>query len=824
MKRRNFNKLAGAFASAPLMLNSIPLKSFASKSLATSLDCSTVQERAIVVVRMAGANDGVNTIIPVGKYDLYASQRPDIRIADTGAGAYVPMDGPTGIDEVGMHPVMTGFRELYENADLGVVQGVSYPQSNRSHFKATDLMLTGSDGRISDIPLSEGWMGRYLESAYPEALNGPIPSLPDPLGLQLGGARLSLGFHTDEEHDVAFNLAGQNPGSIFGVFSGLGGPPPAVFPASEYGEEIEYILGQQNSISVFAERISQLYNSGGNLGSYPETDLAHQFATVARLLNGGIKTKIFLVEIGGFDTHQGQVEAGDTSVGRHAGLLDELSSAIKAFYDDLNAMGLDNRVLTVTFSEFGRKTEQNGNYGCDHGTVGPMFVAGPGARGGVVGGNVNMEELDNGAPATYEHDYRSVFGSLLVDWLGADEGVMASAGFEPYLGENKLDLVEPNLVADVAEAFCNDSSAIGEVQRVAISQPDADTWQRISFIRPYANPIVVMSPVSMNNSEEPAVAKVRNVDATGFECQIGKWENQDPAHEEELVSFMVVEQGEYTLPGGKRLMAGTTTATHRWSTVEFAERFAQPPVVLTQITSENEEVLAVTRQTAIYETDFRLRLRESQIADKKHAEETVHYIAIEEGYHTGEQKFEAVKTGGGVTHEAYEVDFVQNYGINPVLFGAIQSHAQSDTVKLRFDELSGNGVELLLQEETTVDEEIEHNPEDVGYVVFDAPGILSGGAYTPPSDIPPEEEPLPIELKLYPNPFETTFKLEIENAKDPQAKVRLYNEDATRMYLSVTMSTSATMTLNGSGLPSGIYLMIIEVDGEQFTERLIKEY
>ena len=821
MKRRDFSKLAGMMAAAPMMLNTVPVRAFASKKLAASMDCSTIQERCIVVIRLAGANDGFNTIVPVGKYDRYAALRPDIRIPDAGLQTYLPISGPTGVDQVGFNPVLEPFRAMYDNDMLNIVQGVSYPQSNRSHFKATDLMLTGGDGLSDNFNLADGWMGRYLENAYPEALNGPIPSLPDPLGLQMGGTRLSLGFHTDEEHEVAFNLAGQDPGNIFQVFSGLGGPPPAMLPDTEFGAEIDYVMEQQNSISVFSERLGQVYNQGTNLASYPDYDLANQFKTVARLLNGGVRTKIFLVEIGGWDTHADQVAAGDVLNGRHAVLLKELSESVQAFYNDLDAMELSNRVLTVSFSEFGRKAEQNGNLGCDHGTVGPMFVFGPGAKGGVTGATPDLDNLVSGAPSTYEHDYRSVFGSLLVDWLGADDAVVNGTGFAEHLGDKKLDLIDTNQVAGAMAAYCHDTTAIGEAGRLGVSQPDRDTWHSVNFVKTYIDPIVVMSPVS-RFGQEPAMTRVRNVTSTGFEFQISKWNYLSASHPEESVGYMVVEAGAYTLPGGRRIVAGKTTTNRTWKQVDFAEPFEMTPVVISQVASVNDIDPCTTRNQNVDENGFQVKLREEQTANQNHLDEDIHFVAVEPGLvDVGGLKAESGITGAVVRHQLYPLAFNQPYAMNPVFIADIQGNEGGDTCALRIDELDSTSATIFIEEEQSKDLETNHVPESVGFVVFECPGMIHAGEYVP-AVVPPAPVASPVVVTPYPKPFSNELKIKIEDAASGSANISIVAQADAAVYYTGTVPTSTVLTIPTTGFPAGFYIVNVQVDGEFISERVVK--
>lgn len=460
MKRRKFLHIAGALSPAPFVLNSMPLQAFGSLALSASLSCTEVQNRALVIIQMRGGNDGLNTIIPVDAYATYANLRPDIKVPDSGAGAYINLDSTLPIqDQIGIHPSMTGLKSLYDNGMVNVIQGAGYPSHNRSHFKSTDLLLTGGDGTVANFNLADGWMGRYLKYSYDSVIGNPSPAMPDPVGIQLGNKKPSLGFHSTEEHAVSISMSGQDPSGFFTLISEIGLDRISNIPSSDYGKKLEYIEGIEEGTEIYAKRISQVFNNGRNstAANYPDTYLANQLKTVARLLHGGSKTKIFLVDMAGFDTHVNQVDASSILIGKHAALLAELSDGVKAFQDDLAAMELDDRVLTTTFSEFGRKAHQNASMGTDHGTLGPMMVFGKHLQGGVTGTNLDLTNLVNGASEELQWDYRKVFRNLLRDWLGADDAALTATGFLDYQ-DSDMDLVQVSQKADTSCPIMPESS------------------------------------------------------------------------------------------------------------------------------------------------------------------------------------------------------------------------------------------------------------------------------------------------------------------------------------------------------------------------------
>ncbi|TNE57176.1 MAG: DUF1501 domain-containing protein [Bacteroidetes bacterium] len=445
MKRRNFLKILPAAGVSSFVVNGFAMKPFANRNMAKIIgDCDHLQERALILIQLKGGNDGVNTLVPINQYDAYVNIRPTIHIQDN---AYIDLDTTVKDSRrIGLHPAMTAVKDLYDRGWVNVIQGVGYERPNQSHFKSTDLWLTGGDGTPENFNVPSGWMGRSLQALYPDVEGAPTPDMPDPLGIQVGDSNPSLGFHTQTEHNNAINLTGQDPAGFYSLVQTIGGAPIMNVPDSEHGNELEYIMAVEQSVNKYAQRITDVFNAGSNAGSYPSTSLANQLKTVARLIRGGCKTKVYLCSTGGYDTHSAQVNSGDTSIGVHADLLTVLSEAVKAFMDDLDNMGIAEKAIACTFSEFGRSPVENGSFGTDHGTLAPMFIFGKTANPGISGENVNLGNLTNGNQLQgIQHDYRQIFATLLQDWLGANDWVLDQTMFE---GFDKVPLVGLPYVVD----------------------------------------------------------------------------------------------------------------------------------------------------------------------------------------------------------------------------------------------------------------------------------------------------------------------------------------------------------------------------------------
>lgn len=418
------------------------MRPFANSHMASILgSCDGIQDRTLVLIQLKGGNDGLNMIIPAANYDRYATLRPTTKINDSGTGAYIPIDTTLpAADQAGFHPAMTGMKELYDRGWLTVVQAAGYQSMNQSHFKGTDLWLSGGGGSTALNNLTSGWMGRALQALYPHIEGAPVADMLDPLGIQVGDPTTSLGFHTDTEHQNVINLSGQDPSGFYSLIQTIGGAPILNVPDSDHGMELDYIMGVERSINLYAQRITQVFNAGSNsITTYPSGSLPAQLKTVARMIKGGCKTKIFLCQIGGFDTHSAQVDSGDTSLGSHATLLKLLSDSVKTFLDDLQGLGLADNVMGCTFSEFGRCAKENGSFGTDHGTLAPIIVFGKDVKPGVLGTNPDLNNLTNDSQIkVMQYDYRQIFATILQDWLGANPFVMEQTMFEGY---DKMKLV-----------------------------------------------------------------------------------------------------------------------------------------------------------------------------------------------------------------------------------------------------------------------------------------------------------------------------------------------------------------------------------------------
>ena len=483
MNRRKFIKQFSAGAVAPLALSGLPIQAMARPTPLARLAQSATNGKVLVLVQLHGGNDGLNTLVPVNDYDQYRNLRGRLGLANSGGRGVIPLDNSLALErQVALHPEMGPFKALYDQGLATIVQGVGYANTNGSHFRSRDIWYMGGS---FDEYLPSGWLGRYLDGVYPDFPAAyPTEQVPDPPAIELGTG-VSLAFHRENGIPMATSL--QNPeAAVIGGGQGAVAPPNSL-NGSLYTQELQWLLEVEEKANQYGQRIQDLWAQGRNSSvEYPTeypldvpphlkvNELSPQLKGVARLLAAGIQTPVFLVRLSGFDTHSEQAVANNPSYGWHAILLHHLSTAIKAFMDDLQALGLADKVLVSTFSEFGRRALDNSSYGTDHGTTAPMFLFGKALKGGLIGTNPDLSPTglaERFGNLNQQHDYRQVLSALLYDWLGADQAAIERTLFAPYM-DIRVDLfgqftgTEPN--AFLAQRYRMDAIMPNPVKSTAV--------------------------------------------------------------------------------------------------------------------------------------------------------------------------------------------------------------------------------------------------------------------------------------------------------------------------------------------------------------------
>jgi uncharacterized protein (DUF1501 family) len=367
------------------------------------------EDHILVVVQLGGGNDGLNTVIPYAD-PLYYKARPGIGVAKD----KVLKLNKNGY--VGLHPSMTGMNALYDEGLVGIIQGVGYPNPNRSHFKSMDIWHTADTSATGT-----GWLGRYVDSeccGFGKGESGQAEPMPQAV-IAIGG-EAPLATQGQKSKPVAFQNADLFRWTGKEVHESLREPYEQItrqglVEGVEEGSNAGFLMRTALDAQISSEQIRAAV-AKQPLVQYPQgNDLARQLQMVAAMIRAGLKTRVYYVTMGGYDTHAGQ--GGEN--GRHAQLLGQFANAVKAFYDDLKAQENHGRVLTMSFSEFGRRVYQNASQGTDHGTASQMFLVGPMVKGGVLNDHPSLSDLDNG-DLKYTTDFRRVYAGVLEGWLKAD--------------------------------------------------------------------------------------------------------------------------------------------------------------------------------------------------------------------------------------------------------------------------------------------------------------------------------------------------------------------------------------------------------------------
>jgi uncharacterized protein (DUF1501 family) len=394
--------LASLAATVPLFVQRSALGLMKPLDAATNSMPGVPEDHVLVIVQLGGGNDGLNTVVPYGM-DAYHRARPQLAIPHPGVGnGALSLDADAGL---GLHPNMAGFKELYDQGVASIIQGVGYPNPNRSHFTSMDIWHTADTA--TGGAKGNGWIGRYFDCT---CKGTPVPEGAVAIGREAplamnGSVQKPVTFESEQ----MFRWAGED------VQEGLKGSydrinRPGVLETVEPDSQLAFLMRTALDAQVSSDRVRAAVGKKP-LVNYPANPLARQMQMVGAMIRDGMRTRVYYVSLGGFDTHAGQPNA-------HGNLLRQLAESLNAFHKDLKAQGNSGRVLTLVFSEFGRRVAQNGSQGTDHGTAAPMFLVGDMVRPGVLGDHPSLTDLDDG-DLKFNVDFRSVYAAVLEDWMNA---------------------------------------------------------------------------------------------------------------------------------------------------------------------------------------------------------------------------------------------------------------------------------------------------------------------------------------------------------------------------------------------------------------------
>lgn len=398
--RRSFLQALGIAGSGSMMLGSNFLTASAPSPL-TSAIAGAETDNILILIRLSGGNDGLSTVIPIEQYDAYANARPNI---------YIPESKVLKLtDEFGVPSYMKALEPMWGEGQFKAVHGVGYEGQSLSHFTGsdifanTDLTSTGFSG------LNTGWMGRHFEQCFPDYLINP-PAAPAAIQIGQFGSLVFQG----EETNYAFvtsNIDQLEEIAESGVRYGL---EDTLFNDCMYGDQLKFLRGVANTTYEYSGLIHEAYERGVALDcgiEYQNNGFARQLSVISKLIKGNLGTKVYMISIGGFDTHGNQPLA-------HERLMSNLSIAISSFYEDLACTQQDEKVLSMTFSEFGRRIFENGSNGTDHGKAAPTLFFGKGLNGSAfVGDHPTLENPDGRGNLEYTMDFRDLYATVLAEWL-----------------------------------------------------------------------------------------------------------------------------------------------------------------------------------------------------------------------------------------------------------------------------------------------------------------------------------------------------------------------------------------------------------------------
>jgi uncharacterized protein (DUF1501 family) len=366
--------------------------------------------RLLVVIQLNGGNDGLNTVIPYGT-GLYYDARPKLAVPPT---EILPITG-----QIGLHPKFTNLKKLYDAGRVAIVQGVGYPNANRSHFRSTDIWMTANPDTIEKT----GWLGRYLDESIARfhGVKLPAANIGGTLPLTLVGEKVVVPSIASLEGyqfltDARYPQEREKRIQLFRTINGQSFENAYLDYLAQTG------LGAQQS----AEELQTAVKKYNSKIEYPTDPFAQGLKLIAQIIAGGIGTQILYVTIGGFDTHAEQ----NTARVNHPMLLETVDKGLDAFYRDISQMGVAEDIVMMTFSEFGRRVRENGSLGTDHGTAAPMVVLGDRVKGGLHGEHPSLTKLDDNGDLIYTVDFRSVYATILEEWLGADSQAILGKRFE----------------------------------------------------------------------------------------------------------------------------------------------------------------------------------------------------------------------------------------------------------------------------------------------------------------------------------------------------------------------------------------------------------
>jgi len=396
--RRSFIQALGLVGAGSMTMGNAAITATKPSPLSVALS-EVDNDNILIIVRLKGGNDGLNTIVPIYDYATYANLRPTIRHQQSDL---INLNADFAIPDY-----MNSLESIWGEGKMKVVHGVGYPNQNLSHFRSSEIWASTDEVNFEPT----GWWGRYFEDLYPDYLINPPE---DPPAIQIG----SIGNLVFEGNDSNYSFSVANPAQLANVAENGTVHDVLNIPECVYGDKLLFMRATANTTFIYSQVLNDAYMSAVNNAPYEDKELSNQLAIVARMIKGGLSTKVYMVTLNGFDNHANQVND-------HRELLEDLANSVKNFYIDLADGGMDDKVLTMTISEFGRRPYENGSNGTDHGAASPVMLFGSGLEGsGFVGDHPNLTEWDANDNLIPTNDFRDVYSTVLTDWFCLEPSVV----------------------------------------------------------------------------------------------------------------------------------------------------------------------------------------------------------------------------------------------------------------------------------------------------------------------------------------------------------------------------------------------------------------
>jgi len=371
-------------------------------------------ERILIVLQLSGGNDGLNTVVPY-RNEAYRKARPKLGMK---ADEIVKIN-----DEIGLHPQLKSFEPFLSDGRMSVVQGVGYPSPNRSHFESMDIWHSCQDKIVRN---RQGWLGRWISGAQTSGEQTNVKS--NSLGLHLGSEQQPLALSARGVQVPSIASADQFKLKVQQSENAIGSEPALVDstesnPTNDSDDLLNFVQSTTQLALAASERLSKALSNSNEEGDFPKTDLGEKLKIISRLILAGLETRVYYVSLDGFDTHSQQPLA-------HAGLMRQWSEAVNALLKRLKEAGESERVLVMTFSEFGRRVAENASEGTDHGAAAPMFFCGPKLPKQFIGSIPSLTDLEDG-DLKFHTDFRSVYAAVIEQWFKTKSEPVLGSKYEP---------------------------------------------------------------------------------------------------------------------------------------------------------------------------------------------------------------------------------------------------------------------------------------------------------------------------------------------------------------------------------------------------------